>query len=90
MKKIILDSKEFLTKDELHKVLKKKMNLPDYYGNNLDALWDCITGYIPLPMTVEWLNFNQSKANLGEYADMVLEVFEDAEQELDDFKIIIN
>ncbi|WP_253205597.1 barstar family protein [Clostridium estertheticum] len=23
------------------------------YCNNLDAFWDCLTGYIHLPMTIE-------------------------------------
>jgi len=28
--------------DDLHKVLKETFNFPDYYGKNVDALWDCI------------------------------------------------
>ena len=26
-----------------HDYLKKELNLPDYYGNNFDALYDCLT-----------------------------------------------
>lgn len=89
MNKIILDGKVFLTKEELHKILKSKMNLPEFYGNNLSGLWDLITGFIPLPMTIEWINFKESQVNLGHYAKDVLRVFKDAEEELDDFKIIV-
>ena len=52
MNKIILDGKDFKTKEELHKVLKEELELPEYYGENLDALWDCLTGWIDLPMEV--------------------------------------
>jgi len=29
---------------EVHKILKKAFNFPDYYGENLSALWDCLDG----------------------------------------------
>ena len=28
---------------EIHEVLKRDLEFPDYYGGNLDALWDCLT-----------------------------------------------
>ena len=28
---------------EIHEVLKRDLDFPDYYGGNLDALWDCLT-----------------------------------------------
>lgn len=43
MDKIIIDCKAIKSKDELHKLIKSKMNFPEYYGNNLDALHDCLT-----------------------------------------------
>ena len=32
-----------LIKKEGHDYLKEALNLPDYYGKNLDALYDCLT-----------------------------------------------
>ena len=56
----------------------------------LYSLFDCLAGYIDLPVKIEWVNFNESKANIGEYADQILEVFKDAEEALEDeFKIIV-
>ena len=89
MNKIILDGKDFKTKEELHKVLKTKLELPEYYGENLDALWDCLTGWIDLPMEVVWINFKRSKEYLGDYAKSLLEIFDEAQKELKGFKIII-
>lgn len=30
---------------EIHLILKRKFGFPDYYGENLDALWDCMRYY---------------------------------------------
>ena len=39
-----------------YKACKEQFQLPDYFGNNLDALWDCITGFIELPVAVSFIN----------------------------------
>lgn len=41
MKKITLNGKKI--KKEKHDYLKKELDFPDYYGKNLDALYDCLT-----------------------------------------------
>ncbi|OYD06607.1 barstar family protein [Paludifilum halophilum] len=72
---------------ELHLELKKVLDLPTYYGKNLDVLWDCLTGWVSLPITLEWRNFNQCKKNIREYADKVIET---TEKELDgNFKLVV-
>lgn len=38
--------------EEAHAVLATSLRLPDYYGRNADALWDCLTGCIGLPATI--------------------------------------
>lgn len=39
---IVLDGKRMAGKKAMHEELKRKMQLPEYYGNNLDALNDCL------------------------------------------------
>lgn len=41
MKKINLNGNKM--KDNPHNYIKKELKFPDYYGNNLDALYDCLT-----------------------------------------------
>ena len=41
MKIVILDAKKMLEKEKMHEYFAKKFDLPEYYGKNLDALFDC-------------------------------------------------
>ncbi|MET4565812.1 barstar family protein [Bacillus subtilis] len=90
MRKIMIDGRDFENIEVLHDVLKDKLDFPNYYGRNLDTLWDCLTGWVDLPLTLVLINFEFSKKFLGSYADDVLEVLLEAQEELEDeFKIII-
>ena len=40
---IVLDGERMEDRTGLHAELKQKLSLPDYYGNNLDALNDCLS-----------------------------------------------
>ena len=40
---IELDCREMTDKPALHAYLKEKLALPEYYGKNLDALYDVLT-----------------------------------------------
>ena len=39
---IVLDGRRMDNREGLHAELKRKLSLPDYYGDNLDALNDCL------------------------------------------------
>ena len=49
MKKYIFDRNEFNWSEEFYKLIKDKFNLPDLFGENSDALWDMLTGFIETP-----------------------------------------
>ena len=40
---IVLDGVRMTDRANMHAELKEKLVLPDYYGNNLDALNDCLS-----------------------------------------------
>ena len=60
MKKIKIDFKEINNDKEFYEIVREKLDLPEYFGDNLDALWDSITGYIELPIKIRFLNFNNN------------------------------
>ncbi|OAZ60528.1 putative ribonuclease inhibitor YrdF [Bacillus siamensis] len=80
---VIIDGKDITSTEALHRILKDKLDFPDYYGENLNALWDCLTGWIEYPLTLVWKNFDVSQKALGSDADDVLELFQEAQEELD-------
>jgi len=76
---IVLEGECMLSKSDLHIELKEKLGLPIYYGKNLDALWDCLTGWIDLPIEVEWKDFDLVEDSLGEYANKAFQLFQEAD-----------
>ena len=43
MNEITLNCTALETKAQLHAALAEALSFPDWYGNNLDALYDCLT-----------------------------------------------
>lgn len=43
MHTIFLSGADYQTARELHGALKRLLGLPDYYGHNADALYDCLS-----------------------------------------------
>ena len=43
MKQITLDGNRLCDASSVHTYLKDMLDFPEYYGNNFDALYDCLT-----------------------------------------------
>lgn len=74
---IILDFKNISSKTELHEYLKQALKLPEHYGNNLDALHDCLSEKRK-DLSITVVHFDKLKQALGQYADILLQVFADS------------
>ena len=63
---------------ELYLELKRKLELPDWCGENLDALWDALTGimYTPAAITVTKTTAWQE---IQEHANAIVAVMKEAE-----------
>ncbi len=80
MKRIILDGKKMLTRKQTHEYIKERMSFPDYYGNNLDALADCLSEISEITrITIK--NYSDFENNLGVYSKGFIRVFEDAAED---------
>lgn len=75
-----LDFNGLNNKKEVHQYLKEKLNFPDYYGANLDALYDLLTCFEEETL-IEIKNFDFFKNNDIKYSQMLLNVFEDVNNE---------
>jgi len=74
--RIILDGYKMDNKENLHLYLKQSFDLSDYYGENLDALWDELSS-LNEDMEIILINANYMLNKLGEYGNMLLELFRD-------------
>lgn len=72
-----LDGK--LIKEQGHDYLMEALDLPDYYGKNLDALYDCLT---EMECEIDLINAD-------EVDEDILETFKDAADENDLLKFNI-
>ena len=80
MNTITLDFNGIKSYLALHQYFKEVFSLPDYYGNNLDALWDCLYCYYDSSTTIELRNIDTMPKDLDiEVADM-MKLFYDLEQ----------
>lgn len=79
---IMIDGNNINCEDDFHDLMFKELELPSYYGRNLNALWDCMTAWVEFPLTIEWINFSESQKKMGQAAEDTLQFFKDAENEL--------
>lgn len=73
---ILLDARELREKAAAHQYLKQALALPEYYGCNLDALYDCLTD---LDSTeIRFVNLEEAA---GTYFTNILSLFQEAQAE---------
>ena len=76
MRRIELDGRRMDTRAAAWTYLRQELSLPEYFGNNLDALADCLGEMGRVSIT---LRYAVSMINaLGSFGLALLEVFENA------------
>ena len=53
---IFIDAARYASAKELHLALKMLLNLPEYYGCNADALYDCLSERVDNPVNLVLLS----------------------------------
>ena len=62
---------------EIHEVLKRDLEFPDYYGGNLDALWDCLTDMLCDISIIEIYNSEVISKKYHEEWQEIIKVFKE-------------
>lgn len=87
MKTLIIDGKLMKSKDSLYLHLKRVLALPNYFGNNLDALWDVLTEEDELTEIV-FINTDQVKKHLGQYGVQLINLLEKLERQNKNYRVL--
>jgi ribonuclease inhibitor len=88
MNTLVLDGSLVSSVDNFHVRLAALLEFPDYYGKNLDALWDCLSEYV-ISLNGKAVQLVIKKSDhvrdvLGkEYFEKVLSCFEDIKTDSD-------
>lgn len=83
MKQITLDGNILSDAAVLHEYIKEQLQFPEYYGNNLDALFDCLTDLDDIEITITAPNQD------GAIFQKVVRIFKAAANENDFINLII-
>ena len=86
MKKIILNFSGIINREEIHDYLISALKLPQYYGKNLDALYEILIEW-SLPVCIGLFYTEPQKKG---YFLRLLEVFKAAEAENDNLGVVFS
>ena len=79
---VYIDFLEIGDYEDFYAQLKEKLTLSEHFGDNLDALFDVITGELEMPLHLEFVNMSVEQLEIFED---LLTTLEDAEDEVQDF-----
>ena len=77
-----IDGKLMVTRKAAHEELKRAMGLPEWYGRNLDALYDLAS---TMRGEAVLLDAHVPLRELGEYGEKLIETLRDAARDNPDF-----
>ncbi len=67
---LIIDGSRIMSEDDFHDMFAKGLDLPGWYGRNLDALWDALPGLVKRPLKIVWLHADKAKERLPRYEEI--------------------
>ena len=87
MKRVWIDGKHITDMASLHSLVALSLGFPSYYGNNLDALYDCLTDlFEETEITVTNAEYLKSSLEKG---NAFLNVLKQAAEENEEIKVSI-
>ena len=80
MNNYTVDLKDVFNADELHRVIGEAVPLPEYYGGNLDALYDVLSE-ITEETTITFINTEGAEAAMPKYIKSLRRMSKDVQNE---------
>ena len=83
-----LDFSECRFLGEIYEVIKNELELPKWFGANLDALWDAVTGIMYTPAEIR-ISRTAARSELLPDVDEIIAVFHEAEAKYHEISVIV-
>lgn len=82
MKTIIIDGNEIISMSDIHSIFAEELDFPEWYGKNLDALYDCL-GDVTEEVEIIFENTDELEENIGISFKKLIRLLEDVSSEND-------
>ena len=73
---------------EIYEVVKNELELPEWFGGNLDALWDAVTGIMYTPAEIRICRA-VGRSNLQPEVDAIIAIFQEAEEKYHEISVVV-
>ncbi|MGA2957091.1 MAG: barstar family protein [Thermodesulfobacteriota bacterium] len=87
LRKFRLSGKAIGNLQEFYDEIARKLPFPEYFGRNLDALWDVLTTDVKGPVELIWEDSAASQKSMGKAFDKISALLREVEKEREDFKV---
>ncbi len=86
-KRYKLPGKAIRSLEEFYEEIAREFHFPEYFGRNLDALWDVLTTGIEGPIELVWEDSADSRKSMGKDFEKVSALLRDVAKERKDFHV---
>ncbi|MGA4472914.1 barstar family protein [Ectopseudomonas chengduensis] len=74
--KIEIDGDKVLNEQDFHRQLAVMLGVEEFYGCNLNALWDLLTGGVDRPIVLIWKSSETSRRHMGRSFPEIIELLD--------------
>ncbi|RTZ59808.1 MAG: hypothetical protein DSZ32_04720 [Gammaproteobacteria bacterium] len=86
---LILAGDKIRSLEQFYQALDNRISLPEYFGRNLDALWDYLSTDLARPLNIQWKHSEISQFYMGDQFSKLIELFNDLKQDRKDFHYLL-
>lgn len=83
-----LDFSECQHLGEIYEIIKNELELPEWFGANLDALWDAVTGIMYTPAEIRICK-SVARSNLLPEMEEIISLLREAEEKYHEISVVI-
>ena len=83
-----LDFSECQYLGEIYEIIKNELELPEWFGANLDALWDAVTGIMYTPAEIRICK-TVARSNLLPEVEEIIALLQEAEEKYHEISVVI-